>query len=88
MSNQPQTEPNPWVFVIGGIFLLALLANMFSGSSSSRTYSSASSGPDRSSREYRYVEERMKLEGMSGSYAKTAADAVMRFHEAQKARQR
>lgn len=87
MSNQPQTEPNPWMFVIGGIVVLTLLANMFSGSSS-RTYSSASSGPDRSSREYRYVEERMKLEGMSGSDAKTAADAVMRFHEAQKARQR
>jgi hypothetical protein len=87
MTQQPQND-NPWVWVFLGIMALGALSSMFGGGSSGGSSASYSGSPDRSSREYRYVEERMKLEGMSGSDARTAADAVMKFHEAQKARQR
>ena len=40
------------------------------------------------SREYRYAKERVKLEGYSDREAAQAADAIMKFHNAQQARQR
>lgn len=44
--------------------------------------------PDQSSREHQYVKNRFKLEGYSDAESKQAADAVLKFHNAQKARQR
>ena len=44
--------------------------------------------PDRSSFEHRYVQERFKQEGYSGADASKAADAIIKFHNAQQARQR
>jgi hypothetical protein len=44
--------------------------------------------PDPSSAEHNYVKNRFKLEGYSDAESKQAADAVLKFHNAQKARQR
>jgi hypothetical protein len=44
--------------------------------------------PDRSSFEHRYVKERVKLEGYSDKEAQQAADAIIKFHNAQQARKR
>ncbi|NBT75146.1 hypothetical protein EBZ80_18320 [bacterium] len=48
----------------------------------------ASFEPDSSSVEHRYVKERFKLEGYSDAESKQAADAIIKFHNAQQARQR
>jgi hypothetical protein len=42
--------------------------------------------PDRTSFEHRYVQERFKQEGYSQSEARQAADAIIKFHQAQEAR--
>jgi hypothetical protein len=42
--------------------------------------------PSNTSAEHRYVKERVKLEGYSDKESAQAADAIIRFHEAQKAR--
>jgi len=44
--------------------------------------------PDTTSAEHNYVQNRFKLEGYSDAESKQAADAVLKFHNAQKARQR
>lgn len=72
------------IAVIFGFALLSSLAQSCS-SSNSGSYTPA---PDSSSFEHRYVKERVKLEGYSDSEAQQAADAIIRFNEAQKARKR
>jgi hypothetical protein len=42
--------------------------------------------PDSTSAEHRYVKEWFKREGYSDAESKQAADAVLKFHNAQKAR--
>jgi len=44
--------------------------------------------PDHSSFEHRYVKERVKLEGYSDAESKQAADAIIKFHNAQQERKR
>jgi hypothetical protein len=85
-NNTPPAEMNLATLLLIGIIVLTVIGGMLGGDSRPSTYTST--GPDRTSRDYRYVEERMKLEGLSNSDARQAADAVIKFHEAQKARQR
>lgn len=74
-----------WPVFLVILFLGALLSAMFSGNS---TTTRATFEPDTTSREYRYVKERVKLEGYSDREAAQAADAIIKFHNAQQARQR
>jgi hypothetical protein len=85
MNKNTQQEMNPVTLLIIGLIVLTAIGSMFGGGSgSSGSYTSAS--PDRTSSDYRYVERRMQREGMSQSEARQAADAVIKFHEAQKAK--
>jgi len=82
MNNQQ----NGCGFLLAMIFGAALLSSMIqSCNGSSSNYVPQS---NTNSFEHRYVKERVKLEGYSDAEAKQAADAIIRFHEAQKARQR
>lgn len=82
-NNTQQQEINVATILLIGVCVLMLICGLI-GCTESREYG----GIDRSSSDYRYVEKRMALEGMSQKDARQAADAVMKFHEAQKARQR
>lgn len=86
MSNHNNNQ-SIWPVFLVVLFLGSLISAMFSGASSSTT-TTQSYEPDTSSREYRYVKERVKLEGYSDKESAQAADAIMKFHNAQKARQR
>jgi hypothetical protein len=68
----------PIVLIVLGI---ALLGQLFSGNSAS-----TSTPVNNRSPEYRYANERFKREGFSSADADEAARAVIKFHEAQKAR--
>jgi hypothetical protein len=72
-----------WV-VVGLVFAIALLGSLF-GNPNNRATSNA---VDHNSSEYRYAQERMRLEGYSDADSKTAAEAVVKFHNAQKNRNR
>jgi len=63
---------------------LALIAVLFAGCDGGP----ATVNVDRGSFEHRYATERFKQEGFSGKDAQTAADAVYKFNQAQKARKR
>lgn len=77
------TNTNIWLIIIGALVLGAI----FSAGTVSNTVSTpASFDPDRGSAEYRYAKERVKLEGYSDKEAAQAADAIIKFHNAQKAR--
>ena len=72
------------------VFIIALIIGIlaaFAGSVNT-TQQSATFEPDRSFTEHRYVKERFKLEGYSDAESRQAADAVLKFHNAQQARQR
>lgn len=65
-----------------GVIVVTILSAMFNGNSNTQsTYTTAPSTPER-----RYVEGRFRAEGFSDKDSKTAADAVLKFHEAQKNR--
>lgn len=68
------------LFVFGALFAACIENNS--------TPTSTTFTPDTSSMEYRYAKERVKLEGYSDREAAQAADAIVRFHEAQKARKK
>lgn len=86
MSNANNNGSGLWPVILIAAVLGIMFAGMFSGNTSSTT--TRAYKPDTSSREYRYVKERVKLEGYSDREAAQAADAIMKFHNAQKARQR
>lgn len=85
MNNQSNDFSGFWPVIFVAMILGIMFAGMFSGSTGSTTQSFE---PDTTSREYRYVKERVKLEGYSDREAAQAADAIMKFHNAQQARQR
>ena len=77
---------NSGMWIIVAILVgLAMLGGLVGNNNSSTT---SVSTPERNSFEHRYVTERFKQEGYSSSESQQAADAVIKFHEAQKARQR
>lgn len=84
MTNSNNGSIWPIVLIIFGV---AFVLQLFSGNSSSTTSSTAPT-VNSNSFEYRYAKERFKQEGFSNADSDTAAQAVIKFHEAQKARQR
>lgn len=72
-------------FIIIAVVVLAFLSSLLQ-SCTNNDNASYSPTPDRSSFEHRYAKERVKLEGYSDSEAQQAADAIIKFHEAQKRR--
>jgi len=80
-----QSSLGGWVILfLGFTFIVAA----FDGCNESTTTTTTSSGTtySQSSPEYRYAKERFKQEGLSDSDARTAADAVIKFHNAQQNR--
>ena len=81
-----KSDGGVWTLVII-VFCVSLIISAFTTktmtTSAPTTYS-----PNTDSFEYRYAKERVKMEGYSDREAAQAADAIVRFHEAQKARQR
>lgn len=68
-----------------GVIAIGLLATVIGSCQNSGGGSSSTSyTPSRSSVEHRYATERFKQEGFSTSDAQKAADAVIKFHNAQK----
>lgn len=82
-KNESNTVPWFWLIVIGGV--LAVIVEGCNGVSRTTTTSSNYT-PDRGTVEHRYATERFRQEGLSTKDAQTAADAVMKFHNAQKNR--
>jgi hypothetical protein len=92
-TNNSSTNNLSWIW--WGILGLALLSALFktndsstSSSTSGSSYSSSSApvGVDRNSFEHRYAKERVRLEGYSDREAEQAADAIIKFHNAQQNR--
>jgi hypothetical protein len=79
-----------WPILIGAAFLgtfVQTIAGCDTGApATSSNYTPAPAGVDRSSFEHRYAKERVKLEGYSDKEAQQAADAITKFHNAQKNR--
>ena len=69
-----------WIIVLIVIGLAALLGSINGNNTPSST------PIDQTSIEHRYVQERFKQEGYSSSEAKQAADAIIKFHNAQQKR--
>ncbi len=67
--------------VVGG---LALLGNLITGGSN--TSNPTVSAPSSPTTEHRYVRERFRQEGYSDREAQQAADAIIKFHNAQQNR--
>lgn len=86
-SNQPTNSRQAGLLVtLASVLVCAMLGlQTITGcdGSGSTTYT-----PDRNTAGHRYATERFKQEGLSSSDAQTAADAVLRFNEAQKNRKR
>lgn len=72
------------ILFVGLVIAALVVANTISARNVNNNTPAAT--PNRNSSEYQYVEKRMQLEGMSSSDSKKAADAVIRFHNAQKNR--
>ncbi|NDD52566.1 hypothetical protein EBZ39_01590 [bacterium] len=74
----------------GPVFIVMLIIGIIAAfiGSANMPHQSATFEPDRSSVEHRYVKERFKLEGYSDAESKQAADAILKFHNAQQARKR
>jgi hypothetical protein len=68
------------VFMVVGFALLLQLVVGNSGNTSTPAHSNSNTP------EHRYVRERFRQEGFSGSDSEAAARAVIKFHEAQKQR--
>jgi hypothetical protein len=72
--------------IVGLLFVIAVIIQMIAGNNNTTSTTSPSPATNSGSFEYRYAKERFKQEGFSNSDAETAARAVIKFHEAQKAR--
>lgn len=76
-------------FLVVAVFVLSLISAMVGGgNSSSSSSSSYTPSVDRGTFEHRYATERFKQEGYSTSESQQAADAVVKFLQAQDARKR
>lgn len=82
MSNNNGTSFWPIILIV---LVVATVIQMIAGGSSNSATSS-NQAVDSSSFEHRYVKERFKQEGYSDSESRTAADAVIKFHNAQQNR--
>jgi hypothetical protein len=83
MSNPKSTGVFGFVVVLFGFALILQLLGRVSGSGST-----AAPEPSRSTFEHRYATERLRQEGYSNTEAQQAADAIIKFHNAQQNRSR
>lgn len=72
-----------WTLIVF-VFVVGMIISMLTGNNTSTSTTTFNPTPD--SFEYRYAKERVKLEGYSDREAAQAAEAIVKFHEAQKAR--
>jgi hypothetical protein len=84
-QQQQQDWSGIWVLV-GFVLFVAYCASLFSSNSTQSLPNNLSTPPASSSPERRYVENRFRLEGYSQAESRQAADAVMKFHQAQQNR--
>lgn len=77
-------EKNGCGFLIGLVFIATFFQMMASSCSSNNNNFSVPTNTD--SFEYRYAKERVKLEGYSDKEASQAAEAIIKFNNAQKNR--
>jgi hypothetical protein len=75
-----QSNGSMWGIVLG----IALIGGVIS--SCSDNVSTNSSSVDTNSFDYRYAKERVKLEGYSDKESAQAAEAIIKFHNAQRSR--
>lgn len=88
MSNN-NNGTNSFVLILLGAFGLGMLFNLFGANCSSPPAAfDPTPAVSNDSFERRYVKERFKQEGFSADEAAQAADAVLKFHNAQQRRQR
>ncbi len=78
MSKTNENSGGFWV-VVAIVLGLAMVLGQFKNNDASAPTTS----PNQDTFEHRYVRERFRQEGFSSSEAQQAADAVIRFHEAQ-----
>lgn len=69
--------------LFAGSLFSAMISSCTNNNSGSATYT-----PDRGSFEHRYATERVKMEGYSDKEAAQAADAIVKFLEAQERQKR
>jgi hypothetical protein len=72
--------------LIAVVFAVGAIISMLTSRNTSTSTATFNPTPD--SFEYRYAKERVKLEGYSDREASQAAEAIVKFHEAQKAQQK
>jgi hypothetical protein len=75
-----------WFVILFIVGIVGFIQALTGGGSSSSSVSSSSGGADRGSFEHRYATERFKQEGYSAAESQQAADAVIKFHNAQQNR--
>ena len=80
-----QSSAGGWVILFLGFAFIVGSIDSCSGPSGSTGGTSASSSYS-GTPEHRYATERFRQEGLSDSEARQAADAVIKFHNAQKNR--
>lgn len=92
MTANNNNRGSVWPLLIGIFVFSAILQMLFGNNSATTTsntaadYTPAPAGVDRSSFEHRYAKERVKLEGYSEKESQQAADAIIKFHNAQQNR--
>lgn len=79
-------EKNGCGFLIGLVFIATFFQMMASSCSSNNNNNNFSVPTNTDSFEYRYAKERVKLEGYSDKEASQAAEAIIKFNNAQKNR--
>ena len=86
MSNQ-NNGAGVWTIIIA-LFVIAAIISMLTGGGSTSSTAPTTYSPSAGSFERRYAKERVKLEGYSDRESAQAADAIIKFHNAQQARQK
>lgn len=84
MSTQRNDDWGFWLIVVASAGLAVIAQTILGGNSSSAP--PAPPGVDRGSFEHKYATERLKQEGYSQAESQQAADAILKFHNAQQNR--
>jgi hypothetical protein len=83
MTKNPSADFGAWWMIILVAVALAALGNLFTNNNSAPATRPSAGG---NTAEHRYVHERFRQEGYSNSEAQQAADAIIKFHNAQQNR--
>lgn len=86
MSNTANNGDGNFMFVLVAGIVVAAVLNMLGGSNTTTAPTTTSDAGTAAERQY--VTNRFRQEGYSEAESRQAAEAVLKFHEAQKARQR